>query len=111
MRRIPPAEWIELHETAAIEGPVWVDHPHPALRDCHRCRLLLVDYAPFEDVIEIRLDHDGAEIRLLIDDPQEIHLLPGEAVVIRTRDGEVGVHQAPEGVASATELESSSASV
>ena len=111
MRRIPPSEWIELHDTVAIEGPVWVDHPHPSLRDCYRCRLLMVDYAPFEDVIEIRLDHDGAEIRLLVDDPQEIHLDPGLAVVIRTRDGEVGVHRAPGVAALATELESSTTSV
>jgi hypothetical protein len=98
---------MDLHDTVAIEGPVWVDHPHPALRDCYRCRLLMVDYAPFEDVIEIRLQHDGAEIRLLVDDPQEIHLDPGAGVVIRTREGQVGVHRAPAVTSSGAALEPS----
>lgn len=94
MRRVPPAEWIDLHETVVIDGPVTVNHPHPALQGCSRCRLVLVDYAPFEDVLEIRLNHDGAEIRLLVDDPQEIRIEPGASIEIRTRNDLVDVRQA-----------------
>ena len=83
---------MELHESVRFDGPVAVDHPHPVLGPSVPCRFVAIDYAPFEDVVELRVEINGSEVRLLLDDPKEIRVDPGSSLVIETRSHQVAVH-------------------
>lgn len=89
MRRIPPSEWIELHDLVSFEDTIVIEHAHPTLYDGAHCEYLAVDYDPFEDVLEIMVSTAGKPFRLLIDDPQEISLEPGLAFEIASRHDRV----------------------
>jgi hypothetical protein len=92
VRAVPPNQWVELTEMVSFDGPVVVEHRHPSLRTVDTCRFGVIDYDPFEDVLEIQIGLDGGEIRLLIDDPQEIRFTPGEGLEIESLDQTVGIH-------------------
>lgn len=71
MHRVSRSDWIEWLDGLRIQGPIEVSQ-HPQGRHTGVFRFLGADFAPFEDIIELRLGDAAGAHRVLIDHPSGI---------------------------------------
>jgi hypothetical protein len=71
MHRVGRSEWIEWLDGLRIEGSIEVSQ-HPQGRLTGVFQFLGADFAPFEDIIEVRLGDGSGAHRVLIDHPSGI---------------------------------------
>ena len=71
MHRVGRSHWIEWLDGLRIEGTVEVNQ-HPQGRHAGVFQFVGADFAPFEDIIELRLRDGSRQYRVLIDHPSGI---------------------------------------
>lgn len=88
MKRIPRADWTDSCEriNQRIDGGAF-------LVDAQRRRVVRVDYAPMDDIIEVSVESGDRVIRLLLDRPNEVLVGDGKGIDASTVlmvDGDTG---------------------
>ncbi len=72
MDRLHHSEWIEWLEGLRIQGSVEVEPVTVLPRPVGQCRLRAAEYAPFDDLVEVILEDDKGQVRVIIDHPKVI---------------------------------------
>ncbi len=69
MTKLPRSEWIEWCERVSNEPAFHLETLEPS-----HLRILHIDYAPFDDILEMDIQETDAVRRRLIDHPQHIYV-------------------------------------
>ena len=99
MDRLHQSEWIETLDGLRIRGSIEVEPLTVLPRPVSHCRLRAADYAPFDDLVEILLEDDFGQIKVIIDHPKVIWLdhdsSTGEQVAFDTAKGRITLRGCP----------------
>ena len=89
MERIARSEWFETLDELGFGASVLVGTDESPTEGPYR--FVEADYAPFDDVVEIRLESAHGPMRILIDHPVEVRV-DADALTVAGTEHEVRLH-------------------